>query len=43
MDGHQCLHYDLRHADHIKRLIQTLRLKRICSEENVHFIDLRIS
>ena len=33
-DGHQYLHYDSCHADHIKRSIifsQTLRLKRICS------------
>ena len=36
-DGHQYLHYDSCHADHIKRLIifsPTLRLKRICSEKN---------
>ena len=36
-DGHQYLHYDSCHADHIKRSIifsQTLRLKRICSEKN---------
>ena len=47
-DGHQYLHYDSCHADHIKRLIifsQTLRLKRICSEKNgpnVHVEDLKI-
>ena len=46
-DGHQYLHYDSCHADHIKRLIifsQTLRLKRICSEKNdlnVHVEDLK--
>ena len=35
-DGHQYLHYDSCHAEHIKRSIdfsQTLRLKRICSEK----------
>ena len=48
MDGHQYLHYDSCHADHIKRKIifgQTLRLKRICSEKNdhnVHVEDLKI-
>ena len=47
-DGHQYLHYDSCHADHIKRAIiitQTLRLKRICSENNdlnVHVEDLKI-
>ena len=47
MDGHQYLHYDSCHADHIKRSIifsQTLRLKRICSEKNdlnVHVEDLK--
>ena len=46
-DGHQYLHYDSCHADHIKRSIifcQTLRLKRICSEKNdlnVHVEDLQ--
>ena len=46
-DGHQYLHYDSRHADHIKRSIifsQTLRFKRICSEKNglnVHVEDLK--
>ena len=46
-DGHQYLHYDSCHADHIKRSIifsQTLRLKRICSEKNdlnVHVEDLK--
>ena len=46
-DGHQYLHYDLCHANHIKRSIifsQTLRLKRICSEKNdlnVHVEDLK--
>ena len=45
-DGHQYLHYDSCHIDHIKRLVifsQTLRLKRICSEKNdfdVHVEDL---
>ena len=37
MDGHQYLHYDSCHADHIKRstiFSQTLPLKRICSEKN---------
>ena len=35
-DGHQDLHYDSCHADHIKRLIifsQTIQLKRIYSEK----------
>ena len=47
MDGHQYLHYDPCHADHIKRSIifsQTLRLKRICSEKNdlnKHVKDLK--
>ena len=47
MDGHQYLHYDSCHADHIKRSIifsQTLRLKRICSEKNdlnKHVEDLK--
>ena len=47
-DGHQSLHYDSCHADHIKRSIifsQKLRLKRICSEKNdlnVHVEDLKI-
>ena len=47
MDGHQYLHYDSCHADHIKRSIifnQTLRLKRISSEKNepnVHVEDLK--
>ena len=46
-DGHQYLHCDSCHADHIKRSIifsQTLRLKRICSEKNdlnVHVEDLK--
>ena len=46
-DGHQYLHYDSCHADHIKRSIifsQTLRLKSICSEKNglnVHVEDLK--
>ena len=46
-DGHQYLHYDSCHADHIKRSIifsQTLRLKRICSEKNdlnAHVEDLK--
>ena len=46
-DGHQYLHYDSCHADHIKRSIifsQTLRLKRRCSEKNglnVHVEDLK--
>ena len=46
-DGHQYLHYDSCHADHIKRSIifrQTLRLKRLCSEKNdlnVHFEHLK--
>ena len=36
-DGHQYLHCDSCHAEHIKRSIafsQTLRLKRIFSEKN---------
>ena len=36
-DGHQYLHYDSCHAEHIKRSIvfsQTVRLKRICPERN---------
>ena len=36
MDGHQYLHYDFFHAEHIKKPIvfsQTLGLKIICSEE----------
>ena len=36
-DSHQYLHYDSCHAEHIKRSIvfsQTLRLKRICSQES---------
>ena len=47
-DGHQHLHNDSCHADHIKILIifnQTFRLKRICSEKNVlnvHVEDLII-
>ena len=47
-DGHQYLHYDSCHADHIKKstiFSQTLRLKRICSEKNdldVHVEDLKI-
>ena len=46
-DGHQYFHYDLCHADHIKRSIiisQTLWLKRICSENNdlnLHVEDLK--
>ena len=46
-DGHQYLHYDSCHADHIKRSIifsQTLRLKRMCSEKNdlnMHVEDLK--
>ena len=46
-DGHQYLHYDSCHADHVKRSImfsQTLWLKRICSEKNrlnVHLEDLK--
>ena len=46
-NGHQYLHYDSCHADHIKRSIifsQTLQLKRICSEKNnlnVHVEDLK--
>ena len=35
-DGHQYLHYDSCHAEHIKRSIvfsQTLRQRRICSEK----------
>ena len=37
LDGHHYLHYDLCHADHLKRLIifgQTFQLKRICSKKN---------
>ena len=47
-DDHQSLHYDLCHADHMKRLIifsQKLRLKRLCSEKNdlnAHVEDLKI-
>ena len=47
-DGHQYLHDDLCHADHIKSSIifsKILRLKRICSEKNglnVHVEDLKI-
>ena len=47
-DGHQYLHCDSCHADHIKRSLifsQTLRLKKICSEKNdpnVHVEDLKI-
>ena len=36
VDGHQYLHYDSCHEEHIKRSIvfsQTLWLKRICSEK----------
>ena len=36
-DSHQYLHYDSRHAEHIKRSMifsQTLRLKRICSQKS---------
>ena len=36
-DGHQYLHYDSCHAEHIKRSMifsQKLRLKIICSEKN---------
>ena len=36
-DSHQYLHYDLCHAEHIKRSImfsQTLWLKRICSQKS---------
>ena len=46
-DGHQYLHYDLCHADHIKRLLifsQTLRFRRICFDKNdlnVHVEDLK--
>ena len=46
-NGHQYLHYDSCHADHIKRSIkfsQTLRVKKICSEKsdpNVHVEDLK--
>ena len=45
---YQYLHYDSSHVNHIKRSIifsQTLRLKRICSENNdlnVHIEDLKI-
>ena len=38
-DGHQYLHYDFCHAEHIKRSIvfsQTLRLKRLCFKKNLH-------
>ena len=48
VDGRQYLHYDSCHADHIKRYIifsQTLRLKRICSENNdrnLHVEDIQI-
>ena len=47
-DGHQYLHYDSCHADHIKKSIifnQTLQLKRIFSDNNdlnVHAKDLKI-
>ena len=47
MDGHQYLHYDSCHADHLKKSLifsQTLRLKRICYEKNdlnVHVEDLK--
>ena len=47
-DGHQDLHYDSCHADHIKRSIifnQKLRLNRICygkNDFNVHVEDLKI-
>ena len=37
MDGHQYLHYDSCHGDHMKMPIifnQTLRLKRMCSQNN---------
>ena len=46
-DGHQYLYYDSCDVDHIKRSIifsQTLRLKRLCSENNdlnVHVEDLK--
>ena len=46
-DGHLCLHYDLCHADHIKKSIlfsRTLLLKRIYSENNglnEHVEDLK--
>ena len=46
-NGHQYLHYDSCHVDHIKRSIkfsQTLRVKKICSEKsdpNVHVEDLK--
>ena len=46
-NGHQYLHYDSCHADHIKRSIkfsQTLRVKKICSEKsdpNVRVEDLK--
>ena len=36
-DGHQYLHYDSCHGQHIKRSIafsQTIRLKILCSEKN---------
>ena len=48
MAGHQYLHYDSCHADHIKMSIilsQTLRLKRMSSEKNnlnPHIVDLKI-
>lgn len=47
-NGHQFLHHDSYHADHLKRSItfsQTLSLKRVCSEKNglnVHVWDLKI-
>ena len=47
MDGYQYLHYDSRHAEHIKWSIifsQTLWLKRIYPEKNdlnVHVEDLK--
>ena len=43
-DGHQYLHYDSCHADHIKRSImysQTLQLKRIYSEKNDLNVHIR--
>ena len=44
-DGHQCLHYDSCHTDHIKRWVifshtHTLPLKRICSEKNDLTVDV---
>ena len=42
-DGHQCLHYDSCHTDHIKRWIifsHTFLLKRICSEKNDLNVDV---